>query len=81
VYNIISEAAKVGIATRVIIETESIDHANRDILMIGRSGCLQFKIVTMKLIELKIEEIPKIFKPKIHMSAAGPGALIIAYGG
>ncbi len=45
------------------------------------SGCLHFKIVTIKLIAPRTEEIPKIFSPKIHMSAAGPGALIIEYGG
>ena len=45
------------------------------------SGCLHFIIVTTKLIAPKTDEIPRIFKPKIHMSAAGPGALIIEYGG
>ena len=38
-------------------------------------------IVTMKLIEPSIEETPSIFRPKIHMSAAGPGALITEYVG
>ncbi len=45
------------------------------------SGCLHFKIVTIKLIAPRTEEIPKIFSPKIHMSAAGAGALITEYGG
>jgi len=45
------------------------------------SGCLHFKIVTIKLIAPSTDEIPKIFNPNIHMSAAGPGALIIEYGG
>ena len=45
------------------------------------SGCLHFRIVTTKLIAPRIDEIPKIFNPKIHMSAAGPGALMIEYGG
>jgi len=38
-------------------------------------------MVTIKLIDPKIDEIPKIFRPKIHISAAGPGALSIEYGG
>ena len=38
-------------------------------------------MVTMKLIAPRTDEIPKIFSPKIHMTAAGPGALIIDYGG
>ena len=35
----------------------------------------------MKLIEPKIEETPRILRPKIHISAAGPGALIVEYVG
>jgi hypothetical protein len=31
--------------------------------------------------EPSIEDIPNIFRPKIHISAAGPPALIIEYGG
>jgi len=62
-------------------DIESIDHAKRDIFMIDKSGCLHFRIVTIKFIEPSIDDIPNIFKPKIHISAAGPGALIIEYGG
>jgi hypothetical protein len=60
---------------------ESIDHAKRDIFIIDMSGCLHFSIVTIKLIEPNIDDIPNIFRPKIHISAAGPGAFIIEYGG
>jgi hypothetical protein len=60
---------------------ESMDQAKRDIFIIDMSGCLHFSIVTIKLMEPSIDDIPKIFRPKIHISAAGPGALIIEYGG
>ena len=43
---------------------------------IDMSGCLHFRIVTMKFIAPNTDEIPRIFSPNIHMSAAGPGALI-----
>jgi hypothetical protein len=35
----------------------------------------------MKFIEPRIEETPRIFAPNIHISAAGPAALVIEYGG
>jgi hypothetical protein len=62
-------------------DTTSIDHAKRDILIIDMSGCLHFNMVTIKLMEPSTDDIPNIFKPKINISAAGPGALIIEYGG
>jgi hypothetical protein len=77
----IKDAANVGTATIVMKDIESIDHEKSDIFIIDKSGCLHFSIVTIKLIEPSIDEIPKIFSPKIHISAAGPGALIIEYGG
>ncbi len=77
----ISAAANVGIATRVINEIDNIDHANNDIFIIGKSGCLHFSIVTIKLIEPSTDDRPKIFNPNIHNSAEGPGARIIEYGG
>ena len=72
-----SDAANVGTATIVINDIDSIDHAKRDIFIIERSGCLHLRMVTIKLIDPKIDEMPKIFRPKIHISAAGPGALNI----
>jgi len=81
VYNMIRAAAKVGIDTRIISEVERMDQVKRDSFMSGRSGCFILRIVTMKLIDPKIEEIPRIFNPNIHISAAGPGARMIEYGG
>jgi hypothetical protein len=62
-------------------DMESIDHAKSDIFIMDKSGCLHFSIVTIKLMEPSIDDIPNIFRPKIHISAAGPGALMIEYGG
>ena len=45
------------------------------------SGCLHLRIVITKLMAPSTDETPKIFSPNIHMSAAGPGALMIEYGG
>ena len=77
---ITSDAANVGIATTVIRDTVSMDQANNGTFLRGKSGCLHFRIVTIKLMDDKIDETPKIFRPNIHMSAAGPGALITEYG-
>jgi hypothetical protein len=81
VSNITSAAANVGMATITISEDVKNDQARSGTLLRGKSGCLHFRIVTIKLIEPSIDETPKIFKPKIHMSAAGPGARIEEYGG
>ena len=81
VSSIRSAAANVGIATRTINEEDKKDHAINGILLKGKSGCLHFRMVTIKLIEPRTWEIPIIFRPKIHMSAAGAGALITEYGG
>jgi hypothetical protein len=67
-------AAKVGIDMRSIRDVERIDHVKRGIFINGRSGCFILKIVTTKLMAPRIDEIPKIFSPKINISAAGPGA-------
>src|SRR5919108_733293 len=80
VYVMISADATVGIETIIINDVISVAHANSDIFISGKSGCFIFSIVTTKLIEPSIEEIPRIFIPKTHISAAGPGALIIEYG-
>src|SRR5918993_1393015 len=74
VYNIISAAAKVGIDMRIIRDVERMDQVKRGSFIIGRSGCFILKIVTTKLMAPRIDEIPKIFRPNIHISAAGPGA-------
>ena len=76
VSNINNAAAKVGTATRIINEEVRYDQAKSGILLSGKSGCLHFIIVTTKLIAPRMEDTPRIFKPKIHISAAGPGALI-----
>src|SRR5919197_1298284 len=76
-----SAAAKVGTATRIMIEVVRVAHTNNEVFISGRSGCFIFRIVTIKLTAPKTDEIPRIFRPKIHISAAGPGALIIEYGG
>src|SRR6185503_1919168 len=81
VYSIMRAAANVGIATRIMIEVTRVAHTKSGALMSGRSGCFIFNMVTMKLIEPRIEEIPSILSPKIHISAAGPGALMVEYGG
>jgi hypothetical protein len=73
----IRAAAKVGIDTRIMTEVERMDHVKRGSFIKGRSGCFILKIVTTKLIDPRIDEIPKILSPKIHISAAGPGALKI----
>ena len=62
------------------MDDDKKDHANNGTWPIDMSGCLHFRIVTMKLIAPNTDEIPKIFNPNIHMSAAGPGALMIEYG-
>jgi hypothetical protein len=81
VYNIINAAENVGIDTIIIKEFIKVAQANSDIFIKGRSGCFIFRIVTIKFIEPRIEEIPRIFAPNTNISAAGPGALIIEYGG
>src|SRR5919197_1711824 len=81
VYIMINAAAKVGIETIIINDVTSVAHANNDIFISGKSGCFILRIVTTKLIEPNIDERPRIFIPKIHISVAGPGALIIEYGG
>jgi hypothetical protein len=70
----IRAAAKVGMDMRIIRDVVRMDHAKRGIFINGRSGCFILKIVTTKLMEPRIDEIPKIFSPNIHISAAGPGA-------
>ncbi len=67
-------AAKVGIDMRIIRDVERIAHVKSGSFIMGRSGCFILKIVTMKLMAPRIDEIPKIFSPNIHISAAGPGA-------
>jgi hypothetical protein len=59
---------------RIIRDVESMDHVKRGIFIKGRSGCFILKIVTTKLMAPRIDEIPKILSPNIHISAAGPGA-------
>src|SRR5437870_11883735 len=81
VYSRISAAAKVGIATIIMIDVTNVDHTNSDVFMSGRSGCFILRMVTTKLIAPRTEEMPSIFIPKIHISAAGPGALIREDGG
>jgi hypothetical protein len=67
-------AVKVGIDMRSIRDVERMAHVKRGSFIIGRSGCFILKIVTTKLMAPRIDEIPKIFSPNIHISAAGPGA-------
>ena len=81
VNSINNAAANVGIATIMINEDDKNDQAINGICPMDMSGCLHLRIVTTKFRAPKTEDIPKIFKPNIHMSAAGPGALIIEYGG
>ena len=66
----------VGIAASTIMEDDKNDHAKRGTLPSDKSGCLHFRIVTTKLTELSIDETPNTLSPKIHISAAGAGALI-----
>jgi len=77
VNSINNAAANVGIATIMIKEEDKNDHASNGICPIDMSGCLHLRIVTTKFRAPNTEEIPKIFNPKIHISAAGPGALMI----
>ena len=81
VNSINNAAANVGIATIMINEVDKKDHASNGICPIDMSGCLHFRIVTTKFRAPNTEDTPKIFNPKIHISAAGPGALMIEYGG
>jgi hypothetical protein len=81
VYIMIIAAAKVGIDTITINDVVNVAQANNDIFIIDKSGCFILRIVTTKLIAPRIDEIPNIFMPKIHISVAGPAALIIEYGG
>src|SRR2546422_10151165 len=67
-------------ATSVIKDTVSIDHAKSGTWRSGRSGCLHLSMVTTKLIDDNLDDIPSIFNPNIIISAAGPGALITEYG-
>ena len=76
VNNIKSAAANVGMAASTIIDDDKNDHPSSGTLPIDMSGCLHFSIVTIKLIELRIDETPINFSQKIHISAAGAGALI-----
>ena len=75
VNNIKSAAANVGTATSIISDDVKYAHPKSGILLSGKSGCLHLKIVTTKLMAPRIDETPRIFNPKIHISAAGPGAL------
>ena len=74
-------AAKVGNATSMISDDDRNDQARSGICPIDMSGCLHFRMVTTKLMAPSIDETPSILRPNIHMSAAGPGALMIEYGG
>ena len=60
VKSINNAAANVGTATTVISEDVRYAHAKSGILLSGKSGCLHFIIVTMKLIEPNIEELSLI---------------------
>ncbi len=77
----ISAAANVGIATRIIIDVTRVAQTKSEVFINGRSGCFILSIVTMKLMAPRTDEMPRIFRPKIHISAAGPGALRMEYGG
>jgi len=81
VYIMIIADAKVGIDTIIINDVVNVAHTNNDTFISGKSGCFILRIVTTKLIAPSIDEIPSIFIPKIHISVAGPAALIIEYGG
>ena len=76
VNSIKSAAANVGIAASTIIDDDKNDQPSSGTFPSDMSGCLHFIIVTTKLIELRIDETPNTFSPKIHISAAGAGALI-----
>ena len=65
----------------MINEEDKKAHASNGICPIDISGCLHFRIVITKFRAPNTEDTPKIFNPKIHISAAGPGALMIEYGG
>src|SRR5919198_5600146 len=58
VYNIMSAAAKVGTATRIMIEVVRVAHTNNEVFISGRSGCFIFRIVTIRLTAPKTDEIP-----------------------
>jgi hypothetical protein len=58
VYSMISAAAKVGTATSIIMEVTNVAHTNSDVFISGRSGCFILRIVTMKLIAPRIDEMP-----------------------
>src|SRR5215831_341859 len=81
VYIIIIAAENVGMAIIIWKDWTNIPQANNDIFIIGRSGCLHLRIVTTKFTDPRIEEIPSIFIPKIHISVAGPAERITEYGG
>ncbi len=63
-------AVKVGKDIRIMRDVERIAHVKRGSFIIGRSGCFILKIVTTKLMAPRIDEIPKIFSPKIHISGS-----------
>ena len=50
-----------------------MDHTNSGILCRVSPGALIFRIVVIKLIELRIDEAPARCKLKITRSTAGPG--------
>ena len=75
------EAENVGMATIIIKDWIRIPHANNDIFIRGKSGCFILRIVTTKFTEPSMDEIQRIFMPKIHMSVAGPAARMTEYGG
>ena len=65
----------------IITDVAKNDQAKSGTWPIDMSGCLHLRIVITKLMAPSTDETPKIFSPNIHMSAAGPGALMIEYGG
>src|ERR1051326_4278349 len=81
VYSMIRAAVNVGIATRIISDVIRVDQTNSGNFISGRSGCFIRRIVTTKLIAPRIEDKPTTLSPNIHISAAGPGALMVEYGG
>jgi len=67
--------------TIIISDVAIMAHEKSDIFIIGKSGCFIFRIVTTKFIEPSNEEKVRNVSAYIHISAAGPGAFNIEYGG
>lgn len=72
VNNIVIAPARTGRERRSNTAVMRIDQTNKGILSMEKDGWCIFKIVVIKLIAPRIEDIPAICKEKMDISIEGP---------